>query len=71
MSKDILTILITTFLTVLGWIGFDIYHSAVDTTIPAEYSRIEPIEDYLDIEMLDVIEARQPLELYHPFEVSQ
>jgi len=70
MSKDVLTILIVTFLTVVGWIAFEIYHSAVDTTIPAEYSRIQPIEDSLDTEMLDIIDARQVQELYHPFEVS-
>lgn len=70
MPKDVLTVLIVTFVTVLGWIGFEIYHSATETTIPTEYSNIMPIDDYLDIETLDRIDARQVQELYHPFEAT-
>lgn len=71
MSKDILTILIVTFITVIGWVGFDLFHAATDTTIPAEYANIKPISDEINTDVLDVIDARQSQELYNPFETLQ
>lgn len=71
MSRQTLTVLIATFITVIGWIGFEIYHSATETTLPPEYQAIKPIENFLDLDTLDDIEARQAYELYRPFESAQ
>lgn len=68
MGKDLLSILIITFVTVVGWIAFEIYHSATESQIPSEYRNIKPIEDELDIDILDEIDTKQQYQLYKPFE---
>jgi len=70
MSKQALTITILTFITVLGWIGFEIFHSSTTTTIDPEYKNIKTIDDFLDEKTLDDVEARQSYELYNPFEIE-
>lgn len=71
MQRQTLTILVATFITVIGWIGFEIYHSATRTTLPPEYQAIKPIENFLDSDTLDDIESRQIYELYRPFETEE
>jgi hypothetical protein len=64
MNKhDLLIILIPTFICVIAWIGFNIYHSAVTSTIsPAEISQISPINPDFDTKIISQLKNRERVE---------
>ncbi len=48
-SKQILFLSIFTFLTVLAWIGFDVYHAITTSTIsPIQQELIKPLDPKFD-----------------------
>ncbi|MCL5095909.1 MAG: hypothetical protein M1575_04285 [Patescibacteria group bacterium] len=48
-SKQILFLSIFTFLTVLAWIGFDVYHAVTTSTIsPIQRELIKPLDPKFD-----------------------
>lgn len=52
-SKQSLFLSIFTFLTVLAWIAFDVYHASVISTItPIQQELIKPLEVNFDKEAL-------------------
>ena len=64
-QKDILLILIPTFLLVILWVIFNIYHNSIESTvsktITAEVVPINPDFDFQTIENLKKREVIQPL----------
>ena len=54
ISKDTKNLAIITLFTVAIWIGFEIYKTYNDTSIPAEYEQLaKPIDTIIDVEFLD------------------
>ncbi len=53
MSKDLIAILIVTFITVIAWVVFEIYHSSSSIYVSQEILDLaQPIEPTLDLEYL-------------------
>lgn len=58
--RDILIILASIFIFVLIWIGFNIYHSSVKSTISESTSmQISPISPNFDTTVIDKLKKRQ------------
>lgn len=61
-QKDLLWISISIFVIVALWIGFNIHHSYVDSTItPSLQLQIAPIEPNFDTEALNKIKTRKKI----------
>jgi hypothetical protein len=64
-QKDILFILISSFIVVVAWIGFNLYHiwatSTVSQDVQAELTPIDPVFDPQTIEQLKTRENINPL----------
>jgi len=59
-KNDILIILIPSFIFVLVWIGFSIYHSIVASTISETVNmQISPISPNFDTKTIDSLKGRQ------------
>jgi hypothetical protein len=62
-KQDLLIILIPTFICVIAWIGFNIYHNAITSTIsPAEISQITPINPDFDTKIISQLKKRERVE---------
>lgn len=60
--KDILLILIPSFIFVLAWIGFSIYHNIVTSTISAPLSmQIAPIVPNFDTSVIESLKNREKI----------
>lgn len=60
--KDILIILILLFIVVAGWVGSNIYHSAVESTISETVNQdIAPIAPAFDTATIDKLKQRQKI----------
>lgn len=59
-QKDILIILISTFILVVAWIGFNIYHNSVTSTISETLGvRISPINPDFNIKDINALKERK------------
>lgn len=60
-SKELLYFSIVTFLVVLAWIAFDVYHALTTSTItPIQQKTIEPLTAQFDHQtILEVLERRE------------
>jgi hypothetical protein len=57
--KDILFLFISSFVLVVAWVGFSIYHKMVTTTISEDLQiQIKPIDPYFDSETIQKLKAR-------------
>ena len=62
-KNDILIILIPTFLFVIAWIAFSVYHNIVTSTISEELNmQILPISSNFDTKTIDGLKNRQRVE---------
>ena len=53
MSKDIIALLIVTLITVIAWIGFEVYHRSTTIYIGEEIlQQATPIDTDLDLEFI-------------------
>lgn len=58
-QKDILLILVPTFIMVILWIAFSVYHSHVSSTITEPLNKqINPIGENFDLEALNSLKKR-------------
>jgi hypothetical protein len=58
--KDVIITLWMTFLTVVAWIGFSIYHIWVTSTISAiDVSAISPINPNFDTGVINALKSRE------------
>ena len=61
-QKDALLLSITTFITIVMWIGFSVYHASVTSTIPESLQkRVEPIDARFDTETVDKLKKREKI----------
>lgn len=61
-QKDILIILILLFIFVIAWIGGNIYHSIVSSTISETTSQnISPIKPFFDTKTVNKLKLRQKI----------
>lgn len=59
-KKDIIIILASVFIFVFIWIGFNIYHNSVKSTISDSVNmQISPISPNFDISVIDKLKKRQ------------
>ncbi len=62
-QKEILFVLWMTFITVVAWIGFNIYHIMVTSTISEELqAQTLPIDPNFDMETINNLKIRQKVE---------
>jgi len=62
-QKDALLLSITTFITIVAWIGFNIYHATVTSTIPESLQKkVQPIEGKFDTEVIESVKKRQKVQ---------
>jgi hypothetical protein len=58
--EDILFLSISSFVVVVAWVGFNIYHSYVTTTITPDLQiQIEPIQPDFDIATIQTLKSRK------------
>lgn len=61
-SKQILFLSILTFVTVLAWIAFDLYHAVTTSTIsPVQENQIKPLESKFDTQVILDLKKRAGL----------
>ena len=62
-QRDILFLVISTFVLIVAWIGFSIYHNLVSSTItgPVE-EKIIPIDPTFDTRTIDSLKERKNIE---------
>ncbi len=59
-QRDIITLLIPSFILILAWIIFSIYHSSVASTItPVVDIQISPISPIFDMDAISKLKQRQ------------
>lgn len=57
-SKDLMILSILTFLTILAWIGFEAYHTAVTSTVPKNVEILsQPLSPELRVEVVDKLQS--------------
>lgn len=60
--KDVIATLWMTFLTVVAWIGFSIYHIWITSTISAiDVSTISPISPDFDTNVINTLKSRETI----------
>ena len=58
-QKDILFLFISTFIVVVAWIGFNIYHKMATSTISEDLQiQIKPIEPNFDSQTIENLKSR-------------
>lgn len=62
-QRDVLFLVISTFVLIVAWIGFSIYHNLVSSTItgPVE-EKIVPINPTFDTRTIDTLKERKSIE---------
>ncbi len=62
-QRDLLFLVISTFILIVAWIGFSIYHNLVSSTItgPVE-EKILPINPTFDTKTIDTLKKRKNIE---------
>lgn len=65
-KQDLLIILIPTFICVISWIGFNIYHNSITSTISSQdINQITPINPNFDTKIIDVLKKRESVEPFY------
>ncbi|HLB60777.1 MAG TPA: hypothetical protein VJL83_04200 [Patescibacteria group bacterium] len=59
-SKEWLFLSIVTFLTVMTWTVYDVYHAAITSTLtPYQQTLLKPLDPAFDSNVLDRIEQKE------------
>ena len=62
-QRDILFLVISTFVLIAAWIGFSIYHNLVSSTITKPVAeKIAPINPDFDTKIIDILKERESIE---------
>lgn len=71
-QRDLLLLLISTFILVVFWIGFSIYHKSVTSTISETLStQIAPINPNFDSKTIEKIKKRKVIVPIYEFSKNQ
>lgn len=58
-SKDLLILAVLTFITILAWIGFEAYHTAVTNSVPEKLQvLVEPISPDFKVDVVAKLKSR-------------
>lgn len=58
-QRETLLIAISIFITIIAWVGFNVYHASVTSTVSeALQKQIEPIEGKFDTELIEALKRR-------------
>ncbi len=62
-QREVLLLVFSTFILIIAWIGFSIYHNLVSSTItkPVE-EKIVPINPSFDTKTIDILKERRTIE---------
>ncbi|MBL7159795.1 hypothetical protein ISS85_04920 [Candidatus Microgenomates bacterium] len=61
-NRDLLFLSILTFVTVIAWIAFDVYHTAMTSTItPLQKELIKPLTPIFDQEIIIKLRERKSI----------
>lgn len=61
LDRDIVILLISTLLTLVSWVGFEVYRAFTKPRIPEVLQRhLEPFDPTLDRSIFDQLEKRLP-----------
>ncbi|TSC85739.1 MAG: hypothetical protein G01um101416_810 [Microgenomates group bacterium Gr01-1014_16] len=59
IGKDVVVILVSTCITILAWVGFEVYRAYFKPTIPGEVEKyLTPLSPSLDTQILDILEGK-------------
>lgn len=59
-SKDWLILSVITFLTVAGWVVYDVYHAAITSTVtPVQEELTRPLDPSFNTDVLDSLKGRE------------
>lgn len=62
-QRDVLFLVISTFVLIVAWIGFSIYHNLVSSTITKSVGeKIVPINPTFDTKTIDTLKERKTIE---------
>jgi hypothetical protein len=62
-QKDVLFIFISSFVVVFAWVGFNLYHKWVTTTISTDLQmQINPIEPSFDRDTIENLKKREQIQ---------
>ena len=62
-QRDVLFLVISTFVLIVAWIGFSIYHNLVSSTITKPVAeKIVPINPTFDTRTIDTLKERKNIE---------
>ena len=71
-QRDIITLLIPSFILILAWIIFSIYHSSVSSTITSTVGvQISPIKPVFDVETISKLKQRQRVTPIYEIQATQ
>lgn len=60
MSKTTIYVLILSLITLLAWLGFELYHQSQQTTLPQPVQEsLNPIDPSLNTQILDELQEKQ------------
>lgn len=61
IDHDIVVMLVMTLITLVSWVGFEVYRAYTKTVIPPILAKqLREVNPGLDLKVLDEIEKRQP-----------
>ncbi len=61
-QREVLFLVISTFVLIVAWIGFSIYHNLVSSTITAPVEeKIFPIDPNFDTRTIDILRERRSI----------
>ena len=60
-DRDIVILLVTSLITLVTWVGFEVYRAYTQIEIPEVLQRhLQSFDSHLDTAVLDQLETRQP-----------
>lgn len=70
-QKDILFILISSFVVTVAWIGFNLYHKWVTSTISTDLQmQLNPIDPNFDMDTFQKLQQREHIQPIYEFDES-
>jgi len=60
IDRDIVVVLISTLVTLVAWVGFEVYRAYTKVVVPADIEKyLTPLDPQLNTSILDDLEKRQ------------
>jgi hypothetical protein len=60
-DRDLIVLLVSTLITVISWLGLEVYRAYVNVTLPTGVEKhLQPFDPMLKTGVLDKLEERKP-----------